>query len=689
MAVLKPRPRVSLRVLLVTLLVGPLLLTVGSIAGVAVVNRRQSIDELAAQHFAVVSTATAREVRGVLAPAPTVLQELRTRAQRGLLPVYDPDLLGDDLVERLRYERGIAWLSYSDQATGRFVGAWRRSDGVIVLNRSAPDVDGGRPTEVTIDLDGTRTPFERDVRGGYDPRRQAWYTAAAATSGIVWTDPFEFNEGVMGITAALALREPGRADPRGVFTADFFLDDLARYLSSLSVGQSGHAFVLSRRGEIVAAPVGSGGARDPLLRAALATVPNDLAALDLGRPLSLTFSDDGVRYAAAFEAFAVTRGLEWVSAIIVPEDEFVGVVYDNARFSAVIGLFSIVLAVALGSLLAYRIGTPLRAIADDLEQAGQFKFSPRPLQPSRVREIATVATAAETMKASLRSFGHYVPTEVVQELLASGQEAKLGGQTRLLTIHFSDVQDFVRIGEAMEPSELVRDLAKYLEVMANTLREHGGTVDKFLGDGILAFFNAPRDLPDHAARSCRAAVRAHERLRALRRTWRAEGKPAFRARIGLHTGEVLVGNIGTPERFEYTVIGDAVNLASRLEGLNKLYGTWTLSSQAVRDAAGPGFEWRLLDRVAVAGRSGGTLVSELLGEEGGVAPEVLRARACYEEALDDYFGRRFAAAAAGFRAAAVALPRDRAAALMTRRAEALRRHPPPDDWTGIHSGQPK
>ncbi len=674
----------SLRVLLLTLLVGLLLLTVSSIAGVAYVNQRQSVQELAERHFAVVSTATAREVRAVLAPASTVLQELRTGARRGLLATEDPAILGEHLAERLRYERGIAWLSYSDQATGRFVGAWRRPDGTIILNRSSPDVDDGRPTEVIVELDGRHTPFERVVRGGYDPRRQAWYTAAVADSGIVWSDPFEFNEGVPGITAALALREPTGSAVRGVFTADFFLEDLARFLSSLSVGQRGDAFVLSRRGEVVAAPSGSGGLRDPLLQSVLAAVPNGLDVLDLGRPRLLTFETGGIRYAAGFEAFAVGRGLEWVSAIVVPEDTFLDVIYDNARFAVVIGLFSLVLAVALGSMLSYRIAAPLREIADDLEQAGLFKFSSRPLSPSRVQEIATVAASAETMKASLRSFGHYVPTEIVRDLLASRQEARLGGETRHLTIHFSDVQDFVRISERMEPPALVRDLAEYLEAMAHTLREQHGTVDKFLGDGILAFFNAPHDVPDHSARACLAAVRAQERLRTLRKAWRAQGKPAFRARIGLHTGDALVGNIGTPERFEYTVIGDAVNLASRLEGLNKLYGTWILASQAVRDEAGPGFEWRLLDCVSVAGRTDGTPISELLGERGQVAPDVLRARDRYEEALEDYFARRFTIALAGFRAAAAALPRNRAAELMARRSEALARRPPPDDWTGVH-----
>jgi adenylate cyclase len=329
------------------------------------------------------------------------------------------------------------------------------------------------------------------------------------------------------------------------------------------------------------------------------------------------------------------------------------------------------------------VSAPLAALAGDLERAGRFELARGPALPSSVEEIAVLSHAAERMKASLRSFGRYVPRELVRELLASGTEARLGGQPRALTVHFSDIEGFTGIGERMAPAALVEHLAEYLEEMTAVLEGERGTIDKFLGDGILVFFNAPHDVPDHAARACRAALRQQERLRALQAKWAAAGKPAFRARIGLHLGEALVGNIGTAERFEYTAVGDAVNLASRLEGLNKVYGTRILASQAVRDAAGPGFEWRALDRVAVAGRRGGALISELLGERGRVAPDILRARDLYERALEAYTQRRFAEAAAGFRAAAEAAPGDRAAELLRRRSEALRGEAPPPDWDGV------
>ncbi len=365
---------------------------------------------------------------------------------------------------------------------------------------------------------------------------------------------------------------------------------------------------------------------------------------------------------------------------MVPEIEFLGLALQNMEAAAVICLVALALAVALAYLLANRVSSPLRTMAHDLEQVGQFKLSSAPMPTSFVKEIDIVSDSVNRMKASLRSFSRYVPADLVREVLASGQEARLGGQLRCLSIHFSDIEGFTALSEQLSPAEVVQALAEYLEIMTAALREHQGTLDKFMGDGILAFFNAPHEVPGHAALACRAALRARERLAARA----AAGRLPFRARIGLHIGEVLVGNIGTPERFAYTIIGDAVNLASRLEELNKSYGTTILASEALRAAAGPGFEWRRLDRVAVVGRTESTLVNELLGEEGTVAPAVLAARDAYEQALAAYFARRFPEAAVGFRAAARLLPGDRAAALMQRRAELLTEYPPPPDWNGVH-----
>jgi adenylate cyclase len=676
--------RVTLRVTLLVLLTGLLLLTVGAIGLVALRTTSAAVEELADTHFRAISGAAALQVRGLVEPATLILQEFRTQTYRGLLPIGDPEAMGERLVERLRYERGMAWLSYSDHATGRFVGAWRDVDGSVVLNRSAPNVDGGRPYEEIVTTDGEHVPLRRTLPGGYDPRERAWYQLALSEDDVVWTEPFRFNEGKLGITAALALRDRETGAPLGVFTADFFLEDVAQFLSALTIGRTGRAYVLSPTGVLIAGPsVRAGEAVDPVLSGAIGALPLRLSSVGLADTYSVVFDHDGVRYAAVFQQFNLAGGLRWITAVVVPEAEFLGIIYENTRATVAIGSLALLVAIGLGYLLAHSIASPLRRIADDLEQVGQFKFSLESSPSSFVKEIAVVSDSVDRMKAGLRSFGRYVPVELVRDMLASGTEAKLGGETRLITVQFSDIGGFTHISETMSPPQLVQYLAEYLEAMSASIRDNAGTIDKFMGDGILALFNAPQEVPDHAARACHASLEAIDRLERLRGRWEHERKPIFGIRIGLNTGEVLVGNIGTSERFAYTVIGDAVNLASRLEALNKVYGTSILASQAVYEAAGPGFEWRRLDRVAVVGRSEGTLVYELLGHQGAVAPSVLEARDSYEEGLLAYFGRRFEEAQAAF-AAAADLPGNRAAEIMAHRAQALVHVPPPETWDGVY-----
>ena len=204
-----------------------------------------------------------------------------------------------------------------------------------------------------------------------------------------------------------------------------------------------------------------------------------------------------------------------------------------------------------------------------------------------------------------------------------------------------------------------------------------------MGDGVLAFFNAPRDDADHVVHACRAALTTQAELAAARDGWVTGKRPPFFTRIGLHTAEVVVGNIGTPDRFSYTVLGDGVNLAARLESLNKAYGTWILASDEVRREAGDGFAWRHLDRTAVSGRVGGTEIYELLGEAGSAEAVLLEARDAYEAALRQYFDRRFEEAARGFAHAASMRPDDLAAETLRRRSQAYVESPPPEDWDGV------
>lgn len=678
----------TLQATLLALIVGLLAATALSILAAATYAWQRNFDEYTERLISLSGLTIGLQVTSLLTPADPVLEQAVADTVFGRLSVDDVDDLSAYLVDRLRHQRHTAWFSYGDHDTGRFVGAWRREDGAIMLNRSQPGVDGGRTFEFEVRPDGRLAPFQREEVTGYDPRVRPWYREAATNYRAVWVGPYRFNRGEPGITAALAVRRSGTPEPRGVFTVDFLLDDLSAFLAQLTAGRAGATVryaVLTRSGEAVATSWGgSENGADLVLDAALEAAPRELSSLDIERLVRYTFTSDDVTYIGGIQAFRAATGLEWVSAVIVPYDDFLAVVQQNRRTAITVALLVLGVAAVLGSLLAQRVANPLRLIARDLQEVGSFKLTAQPSPKSFVRELAVVSDSVDRMKASLRSFGHYVPTQLVHDVLASGEEARLGGTKRLLTLYFSDIAGFTSVSESMDPERLVTHLGEYLEAMTTVIQDQHGTVDKFIGDGILALFNAPRELADHAAAGCRAALRSQACLQELAVCWEAAGLPIFRARIGLHTGEAIVGNFGTPDRFDYTVMGDSVNLASRLEGVNKAYGTWILGSQELRDATGAEFEWRTLDRVAVVGRSGGTVISELLGERGQVAGPLTSARDVYESALSAYLSRDFRAARAGFRAAAEARPGDLAAEIMAARAAELIAQPPPADWDGVY-----
>jgi adenylate cyclase len=288
------------------------------------------------------------------------------------------------------------------------------------------------------------------------------------------------------------------------------------------------------------------------------------------------------------------------------------------------------------------------------------------------------------MKRGLRSFANYVPRDVVRAVLSSGQEAVLGGKTRELTVFFSDIAGFTTVAETMKPDELVGMLGEYLDEMTRILVAHGGTVDKYLGDGIMAFWGAPVENASHAALACEAALACTRRLEELRvlalRPWAIRWK----TRIGIATGEALVGNIGTPERMNYTVMGDTANLAARLEGLNKMYGSSILVSESTYRAAEGRVIGRPVDVAAVKGKKLGIKVFELLSTSSEKDDASAAVAAASTRALDAYLARDFAAAVLAWGEVLTLRPGDVSAETMLARARAHIASPPPPDWTGVH-----
>lgn len=281
-------------------------------------------------------------------------------------------------------------------------------------------------------------------------------------------------------------------------------------------------------------------------------------------------------------------------------------------------------------------------------------------------------------------FDKYMSTEVVEEIMRNPEDIKLGGEKKELTVFFSDVAGFTTISEQLPAERLVELLNLYLSAMTNIVRKHRGNVNKYLGDGIMAIFGAPLGDPNHATLACYAALESQVDLVRLRDVWKATGFPDILARIGVNSGPLVVGNMGSQERLEYTVMGDSVNLASRLEGANKFYDTLILLGPRTVELARADIEVREVDRMRVKGKHEPVVVYELLARRGMLSGERQKTIQLYLEGLAAYKKRDFVSAKERFEMALERDPTDGPSKVYRERAIAYVASPPPADWDGVY-----
>jgi adenylate cyclase len=279
-------------------------------------------------------------------------------------------------------------------------------------------------------------------------------------------------------------------------------------------------------------------------------------------------------------------------------------------------------------------------------------------------------------------FGKYVSPVVIENLIKNPDRLNLGGEKRNITIFFSDIRGFTSISEKLSPEELVHLLNEYLTEMTSIILKYQGLVDKYMGDAIMAFWGAPLDLDNHQEIACKSSLEMIEKLGELQQKWKKDDIPSFSIGIGLNSGNAVVGNMGSSNRFDYTAMGDNVNLASRLEGLNKIYGTNIIISDNTYKIVKNKFNIRKLDIVRVKGKKKPIPIYELISKKDDINEKQNEFITYYEKGLDFYLTKDWKSAIKSFQKA-IEINNDKASSIFINRCKDFLKNPPPKDWDGV------
>jgi adenylate cyclase len=652
------------------------------------------------------------DVRGVLDDAVAAQNAVGSVFANGTIRPDDESKRDFVFLALLRSKPSLSWISLGTP-DGSFFGAQRdlaaRPDGndlnlvTVVWNEAAGT---GSERVFRFEAKGNDIAYvgEQPSRpSAFDATQQPWFRRATTENGPGWNQSASVPNVVRaGISTSTPLEINSKFV--GVIDVVIELERLSSFLKELrreeQVGKSGTVVIIDRDGHVVASAdevvvaqqrlgqvpmlqdLGSDNRLLALVEQTIRTMQIDLRLVGDPRQIEIADPADGGTY---YVTFAAANFPGWVVATVIPADDFLATIEKNARYLLVaLAVLTLVMA-GLAVLLANNlVARPLGRIVGQLKLIESFRLDEVAHLPSRLREFDGLSTALLQMSRGLAAFQKYMPTELVRTLVSQGIEAKPGGSQENLTVLFADLAGFTSLSEVLGEA-VVPVLTEYLETASSAVISHKGTIDKFIGDAVMAFWGAPNANADHARDACAAALALQRMMMERQPHPGASGQgTSLRVRVGINTGRMLVGNVGSADRLNYTVIGDPVNVGSRLEALNKRYGTSILIGAETRRAAGEAIIVRQVDWVAVYGRTEGMAIYELLAmadDVGGLDRAWVES---YEAGLAAYADRRWPEAERSFAAAdAARVGGDPPSHLLIERCRSLMRDPPGPDWTPV------
>jgi adenylate cyclase len=493
----------------------------------------------------------------------------------------------------------------------------------IVINLVRPTAGGQLPLRrIFQDREGNEVDEVDLWKFGYDARTRPWYWKTLRTDRPYVSEPYlSFSIGAPVITVSAPLR--GKVP--GVLAADLKLDTFSAFVQAQRPGRHGTVMIFDQAGALIAHPDFAELVASAMTHPSQSQLPSldelnsGIVASVLHRTYNQDISDGDIRddegrdYLFRLTKFALGEGYKGNILLMAAQDDFV----QNVRKLQFTGLILAIMAgvafVPIVWIFGSRMSYSINAITAQARKL-QTLSEPDPVQvASHIKEIHELGNTVHLAQRAISSFARFVPKEIVRRVVDNSISTKLGGVKQEITLVFTDVQGFTTIAESADPDVLMLQTSRYFSALTEAFLAEAGTVDKVIGDAVMVFWNAPDPQPDHVARACRAALAAKAAGERLNVAFEAEGLTPFFTRFGIHVGEAVVGNVGSTERMNYTALGNTVNLAARLEGLNKQVGTAILASEDVVMRVRDQFKFRALDAVVAKGMTKETRIFELVG----------------------------------------------------------------------------
>jgi adenylate cyclase len=638
-------------------------------------------------------SAVGDELQSITTEALSARTAVRTLFQQGVLDTAEADKRKFVFLSQLLAQPTLSSVAFG-WPDGSFSAAHKLGDTAIELQEIASDHSKLQIDRYEFFKGDPQFNSHRSEDTHYSVVDQEWFRESMKSDGPSWLTLTTHPDGerpAVAYAGAIELNDK-RVGVLGIFIE---LTRVSRFLSQLTIGKSAGAFILDRTGGAIASPdteadeVTALKTDDPLFPAAVSAIrqAGNNYNPDDGQAYRSRVTVDGKIYEAVLTPISFPG---WSLVTVVPESEFLGPVQMTIR-RLLIGLAVLIVAAGLFSVwFAQRlIAAPLIKVVNEIKHVERFDLDMVERHPSRLTEIENLSGAIGDMAQGLAAFKKYIPADLVKRLISEGNKAALGGAVRPMSVMFVDMAGFTGISERLG-DRIIPLLSHYFDSVSTEIQACGGTIDKFIGDAVMAFWGAPALNADHAVDCCRAALCCQ---RAVRESGLADdaGNP-IQIRIGINSGDMLVGNIGSEVRLNYTVIGDAVNIASRLEGANKIYGSVIMIGPETCRLAGDRIVVRELDRLAVYGRAGGLQIYELLAMTGELAGELAvpsRWVGLYESGLASYRARDFAAAMQHFENAIADRKQDQASSIMIERCKQQLERPTDDGWDDTTIAQTK